>query len=108
MPVDCPVVECAPTARVYRREDGKPTRYPIEVTMPGSVHLITLDAADKLLRDLECACLDAHLERCEDAPNGHITDEHGDCVPWCPKCGPACKHGNNSLECQECKGTSPP
>jgi len=59
---DVHVSECVPTARVYRREDGKPTRYPIEVTMPGSAHLITLDAADKLLRDLTGACREAHLE----------------------------------------------
>jgi hypothetical protein len=35
--------------------------------------------------------------------NGHITDEYGDCVHWCPKCGTPCEHGNNSLECQECR-----
>ena len=33
----------------------------------------------------------------------HITNEVGECVSWCPACGPQCRHGNNSKECQECK-----
>lgn len=33
----------------------------------------------------------------------HITNEYGDCVHWCPACGPVCKHGDNSFECEECK-----
>lgn len=33
----------------------------------------------------------------------HIVNWAGECVPWCPACGPACKHGENSYECEECK-----
>jgi len=33
----------------------------------------------------------------------HVTNDEGDCVSWCPACGPVCEHGDNSLECEECK-----
>jgi len=32
----------------------------------------------------------------------HVTDETGNCVSWCPACGPTCPHGNNIKECGEC------
>lgn len=32
----------------------------------------------------------------------HAVDEHGECVPWCQACGPACEHGSNSHECIVC------
>jgi len=59
------------------------------------------DASRKRLIEI----LQAHPDSVagEDAHNGHITDEYGDCVHWCPRCGPQCKHGNNSLECLECQ-----
>ena len=34
----------------------------------------------------------------------HITNEFGDCVSWCSACGPICEHGDNSKECEQCKG----
>lgn len=45
---------------------------------------------------------------CDTLPNWapapkHITNEEGDCVSWCPACGPACKLGENSKECAKCK-----
>jgi hypothetical protein len=33
----------------------------------------------------------------------HVVSACGDCVPWCPACGPACSHGENSFECATCK-----
>lgn len=32
----------------------------------------------------------------------HAVTDNGDCAPWCQACGPACQHGKNSLECEEC------
>lgn len=33
----------------------------------------------------------------------HIISETGECVEWCPACGPECRHGYNSYECKLCK-----
>jgi len=57
--VDTTASDSPPSARLREREDGKPTRYPIEVSMPGMVHLLTLDAARNLWRQLGKACTDA-------------------------------------------------
>jgi len=48
--------------------------------------------------------LGLHLEGGEGrAMKKHITKDDGDCVSWCPACGPACKHGENSKECTKCE-----
>lgn len=33
----------------------------------------------------------------------HILNDVGECVGYCPACGPVCKHKDNSLECELCK-----
>lgn len=37
----------------------------------------------------------------------HVTSSHGDCVAWCPACGPQCEHGDNSLTCSKCAAGKP-
>ncbi len=40
----------------------------------------------------------------------HITDGvngEGQCVSYCPACGPVCKHGDNSYECVLCQVPTP-